>query len=101
MTDRQWESIEPMLPLPKWLGRPSKHDRRAIVGAIRRVSFAAGVAHARQGSSKRSAAALGPVSTVSVDRLSVGAVEEAPPVRLGALPGGIECAHYFDCRVAR
>jgi transposase len=34
LTDAQWEIIEPMLPLPKWLGRPFKHDRRDIVDAI-------------------------------------------------------------------
>ncbi len=34
LTDAQWEIIEPILPLPKWLGRPFKHDRRAILDAI-------------------------------------------------------------------
>jgi transposase len=34
LTDAQWEIIEPMLPLPKWLGRDEKHPRRAIVDAI-------------------------------------------------------------------
>ena len=34
LTDAQWEIIEPMLPLPKWLGRPFKHDRRDIVDGI-------------------------------------------------------------------
>jgi transposase len=34
LTDLQWEIIEPMLPLPKWMGRPFKHDRRDIVDAI-------------------------------------------------------------------
>jgi transposase len=34
LTDEQWEIIEPMLPLPKWLGRQEKHSRRAIVDAI-------------------------------------------------------------------
>jgi transposase len=34
LTDAQWEIIEPMLPLPKWMGRPLKHDRRDIVDAI-------------------------------------------------------------------
>ena len=34
LTDAQWEIIEPMLPLPKWMGRPFKHDRRDIVDAI-------------------------------------------------------------------
>jgi transposase len=34
LTDRRWELIEPMLPLPKWMGRPEKHPRRAIVDAI-------------------------------------------------------------------
>jgi transposase len=34
LTDAQWEIIEPMLPLPKWLGRPFKHDRRDILDAI-------------------------------------------------------------------
>ncbi|OJF10747.1 IS5 family transposase [Couchioplanes caeruleus] len=34
LTDAQWELIEPMLPLPKWFGRPEKHPRRAIVDAI-------------------------------------------------------------------
>jgi transposase len=34
LTDAQWEIIEAMLPLPKWMGRPFKHDRRAIVDAI-------------------------------------------------------------------
>jgi sporulation protein YlmC with PRC-barrel domain len=34
LTDAQWEIIEPMLPLPKWMGRPEKHPRRAIVDAI-------------------------------------------------------------------
>ena len=34
LTDTQWEIIEAMLPLPKWMGRPFKHDRRAIVDAI-------------------------------------------------------------------
>jgi transposase len=34
LTDAQWEVIEVMLPLPKWLGRPETHPRRAIVDAI-------------------------------------------------------------------
>jgi transposase len=34
LTDAQWEIIEAMLPLPKWMGRPFKHDRRDIVDAI-------------------------------------------------------------------
>lgn len=34
MTDAQWEIIEAMLPLPKWMGRPFKHDRRDILDAI-------------------------------------------------------------------
>jgi transposase len=34
LTDVQWEIIEPMLPLPKWMGRPFSHDRRDIVDAI-------------------------------------------------------------------
>jgi transposase len=34
LTDAQWEIVEPMLPLPKWLGRPFKHDRRDILDAI-------------------------------------------------------------------
>jgi transposase len=34
LTDAQWEIVEAMLPLPKWLGRPFKHDRRDIVDAI-------------------------------------------------------------------
>jgi transposase len=34
LTDTQWELIEPMLPLPKWLGRPELHSRRSIVDAI-------------------------------------------------------------------
>jgi hypothetical protein len=25
LTDEQWEIIEAMLPLPKWMGRPFKH----------------------------------------------------------------------------
>jgi transposase len=34
LTDEQWAVIEPMLPLPKWMGRPERHPRRAIVDAI-------------------------------------------------------------------
>ncbi|MET7670648.1 IS5 family transposase [Micromonospora luteifusca] len=34
MTDAEWEIIEPMLPSPQWMGRPEKHPRRAVVGAI-------------------------------------------------------------------
>lgn len=34
LTDAQWEIIEPMLPLPKWLGRDEKHPRRAIIDGI-------------------------------------------------------------------
>jgi transposase len=34
LTDKQWEFIEPMLPLPKWMGRPEKHPRRVMVDAI-------------------------------------------------------------------
>lgn len=34
LTDAQWDIIESMLPLPKWLGRPEKNPRRAIVDAI-------------------------------------------------------------------
>jgi transposase len=34
LTDKQWELIEPMLPLPKWMGRPEGHPRRVIVDAI-------------------------------------------------------------------
>jgi transposase len=34
LTDAQWELIEVMLPLPKWLGRPEVHSRRSIVDAI-------------------------------------------------------------------
>ena len=34
LTDGQWEIIEPMLPLPKWMGRPEKHPRRAVIDAI-------------------------------------------------------------------
>jgi transposase len=34
LTDTQWEIIEPMLPLPKWMGRPEKHPRRAVIDAI-------------------------------------------------------------------
>jgi transposase len=34
LTDAQWEIIEPMLPLPKWMGRPEKHPRRAVIDAI-------------------------------------------------------------------
>jgi len=34
LTDEQWQVVEPMLPLPKWLGRPEKHPRRDIVDAI-------------------------------------------------------------------
>ena len=38
LTDVQWEIIEPMLPLPKWMGRPEKHPRRAVIDAIRSIS---------------------------------------------------------------
>jgi transposase len=34
LTDAQWELIEVMLPLPKWIGRPELHSRRAIVDGI-------------------------------------------------------------------
>jgi transposase len=34
LTDAQWELIEAMLPLPKWMGRPEKHPRRVMVDAI-------------------------------------------------------------------
>jgi transposase len=34
LTDAQWGLIEVMLPLPKWIGRPELHSRRAIVDAI-------------------------------------------------------------------
>src|SRR3954468_20137186 len=34
LTDAQWEIIEPMLPLPKRMGRPQKHPRRAVIDAI-------------------------------------------------------------------
>jgi transposase len=34
LTDEQWAFVEAMLPLPKWLGRPESHPRRAIVDAI-------------------------------------------------------------------
>jgi transposase len=34
LTDEQWELIEVMLPLPKWMGRPERHPRRSIVDAI-------------------------------------------------------------------
>jgi hypothetical protein len=34
LTDAQWEIIEPMLPLPKWMGRPENHPRRAVIDAI-------------------------------------------------------------------
>jgi transposase len=34
LTDAQWEIIEPMLPLSKWMGRPEKHPRRAVVDGI-------------------------------------------------------------------
>ena len=34
LTDAQWDVIEVMLPLPKWMGRPERHPRRAIVDAI-------------------------------------------------------------------
>ena len=38
LTDEQWEVIAPLLPVPLWQtslgGRPEKHHRRAIVGAI-------------------------------------------------------------------
>jgi len=34
LTDAQWELIEPMLPLRKWMSRPEKHPRGAIVDAI-------------------------------------------------------------------
>jgi hypothetical protein len=38
---------------------------------------------------------------VSVDHLPVGANEEAPAIRLWALPGRIERAHDLDGRVGR
>jgi hypothetical protein len=34
LTDEQWAFVEAMLPLPKGLGRPESHPRRAIVDAI-------------------------------------------------------------------
>jgi transposase len=34
LTDTEWEIVEPMLPSPKWMGRPEKHSRRAIVDGI-------------------------------------------------------------------
>jgi transposase len=34
LTDEQWALIEPMLPSPKWFGRPEVHPRRSIVDAI-------------------------------------------------------------------
>lgn len=34
LTDAEWETIEPMLPSPQWMGRPEKHPRRAIVDGI-------------------------------------------------------------------
>jgi transposase len=34
VTDAQWALIEPLLPLPKWLGRPELYSRRSIVDAI-------------------------------------------------------------------
>jgi transposase len=36
LTDAQWAVIEPMLPLPKWLGRPELHSRRPQGRADRR-----------------------------------------------------------------
>jgi putative transposase len=33
-TDEEWREIEPLLPLPRRLGRPRKHGLRAIVEAI-------------------------------------------------------------------
>jgi transposase len=34
LTDARWEIIEPMLPLARWMGRPEKHPRRAVIDAI-------------------------------------------------------------------
>ena len=34
LTDAQWEIIEAMLPGQKWMGRPEKHPRRAVIDAI-------------------------------------------------------------------
>jgi len=34
LTDAQWELVEVMLPGQKWMGRPEKHSRRAIVDGI-------------------------------------------------------------------
>ena len=34
LTHAEWETIEPMLPSPRWMGRPEKHPRRAIVDGI-------------------------------------------------------------------
>jgi transposase len=34
LTDAQWEIVEVMLPGQKWMGRPEKHPRRAVVDAI-------------------------------------------------------------------
>ncbi len=34
MTDKQWRLIEPLLPAPRTDGRPEKHPRENIVGAI-------------------------------------------------------------------
>lgn len=34
LTDAEWEFVEPMVPSPKWMGRPEKHSRRAVIDAI-------------------------------------------------------------------
>ncbi|MEU4472489.1 transposase [Micromonospora sp. NPDC023888] len=31
------EIIEPMLACPKWMGRPERHPRRAVIGGILHV----------------------------------------------------------------
>jgi len=34
LTDREWESIAPHMPLPRRLGRPRKADLREVMNAI-------------------------------------------------------------------
>ncbi len=34
LTDKQWEFLEPLVPLPSLEGRPPMHERREIINAI-------------------------------------------------------------------
>lgn len=34
LTDREWDILEPLMPAPKHMGRPRKHDFRSLLNGI-------------------------------------------------------------------